>query len=227
MRTLIISVFLLLLSIGYAQKEGGKLSLKTDFDLYVGHTAVYTPNIKIGTDFFTKENDITLYLTYNFMKQSLYKGHYLGISFEHHFLSKEKRFRPYFGLSFMSEVTSNYKEGFLSADNDNGTSFVPNDNYILYSTFYYYYDTYHSGFYYSTPLFGTASLGFDVRLIKDLHLNFSLGYGLQLMRYKYFKWKSYEDYRELLKSRPMKSRKLHYVNAELGLRYEFSFKKES
>ena len=156
------------------------------------------------------------------MRQSLYRGHYLGISLENHFLSKDKRFRPYVGISVSSEVATNYKKKFIE-----DSTFLTRNSHINYpissgQSSSYMFNS--SGFYYSTPFFGTASIGFDVRLIKDLHLNFSLGYGLQIMRYKYLEWKNNADYRELLKDGPMRSRMLHYVNAELGLRYEFSFK---
>lgn len=159
------------------------------------------------------------------MEQLLYKGHYIGVALEKYFLNDERRFRPCFKASFMSEVLSNRKEGFLR-----DASFATSDSHTSYKVYHgksTYYTFNSSSFYYSTPFFGTASLGFDVRLIKDLHLSFSLGYGLQIMRYKYLEWKNDADYRELLKSSPMKSKMLHYVNAELGLRYEFSFKKES
>jgi len=227
MRTLIILILITSSTIGYAQNDEVKLAAKVAYSL-TADIIINSPKIKIGADFQTKNNDLYLYLTYDFMRQSLYRGHYLGISLENHFLSKEKRLRPYFGLSILTELATNYKEGFLSADIDDGTYFLTSDSHAKYPVFYgqsSYYIFNSSGFYYSTPFFGTASLGFDLRLIKDLHLNFSLGYGLQIMRYKYLEWKNDADYRELLKNKPMKSKMLHYINAELGLRYEFSFGK--
>lgn len=227
MRTLIILILLTSSTIGYAQNDEVKLAVKVAYSLSAD-IIINSPKIKIGANFQKKNNDLNLYLTYDFMRQSLYRGHYLGLTFENHFLSNEKRFRPYFGLSILTEVATNYKVGFLSADIDNGTYFLTSDSHAKHLIFMgqsWYYTVNSSGFYYSTPFFGTASLGFDVRLIKDLHLSFSLGYGLQIMRYKYLEWKNDADYRELLKDIPMKSKKLHYVNAELGLRYEFSFRK--
>lgn len=98
--------------------------------LNAGHSVIYTPNLKLGADFQTKNNDLYFYFSYNFMRHSLYRGHFLGFAFENHFLSNEKRFRPYFGWSILTEGATNYKEGFLSGDIDNETSFSPRDNYI-------------------------------------------------------------------------------------------------
>ncbi|RFC53481.1 hypothetical protein [Brumimicrobium aurantiacum] len=241
MRILIFTVFLFILPNGLTQINDIKLSLKANYGFYTTIFSNYgiilnSTDIDIGLVKQSERAVSYLSLAYLYNTNSfnmrldngygLYNGHYFGLTFEHHFVNDQKRFSPFIGLSLMSEVTSNYKEGFLSGSLE-GTYFLPVDSHVKYSEYNngYPYTFNSSGFYYSTPFFGTASFGFDLRLIKDLHLSFSLGYGMQLMRYKYLEWKNDEDYREMLKDIPMETRMLHYVNAELGLRYVFSFGK--
>lgn len=225
MKKIIFLIYLLTSTFVIGQSKEIKLAAKVTYGLYAD-MFINSPSINLGINYGNNSNNTYVYFAYNFMRNSLYKGHYLGITFEHHFLSDKKRFRPFLGLSILSEITSNYKEGFIE-----GTDFLTRNGHIKYTKFiggnssYYIFNS--SGFYYSTPLFATLSLGFDVRLIKDLHLSFSLGYGLQVMRYKYLEWINDEDYRELLKEEPMKKKVFHYVNAQLGLSYAFPLKKTS
>jgi len=220
MKKIIFLICLFTSTFTIGQNKDLKLATKVTYGLYAD-MFINSPKIEIGINLPIKENDLYFYLSYGFIKSSSYNGHYIGVSTEYHFLSNKKRFRPYLGISILSEIATNYKGGYLS-----GEDFITTDSYGSMFGFYpLYYNA--SGFYYSTPLFATLSSGFDVRLIKDLHLSFSLGYGLQVMRYKYLEWINDEDYRELLKEEPMKKKVFHYVNVQLGLSYAFPLKKTS
>lgn len=215
-------------SFGFTQTEEVKLATKTSFSLY-GPLLYSTDNgstynsVKgdLGVVFQRKKTDLYLYLSYDYNWISLYSGHYLGISFEQYVLNKKNRIRPYYGVTFMSEISSNHKKGIIS-----DSSFFVGDNYSKGNGFYpNYYNA--SGFYYGTPFFGGLSIGFDFRLIRGLHLSLGIGLGIKVMRYKYLEWCEYEDYREILEEIPIQSRNLFYANAQLGLRYDFSFGNKS
>ncbi len=227
MRILIISFFLFSSAIGVAQTEEVNLAIQTSYSLYVSSNrsknygnSYNSVKGDLGINFKIKKTDLYFYLTYDFNWIAKYEGHYLGISFEQHFRSKKSSFRTYYGITILSEVNSNHNNGFIT-----DSSFKIRDHFLTSKGYYpNYYNS--SGFYYGTPLFSAFSIGVDFRLLRGLYISLELGYGLKLIRYKYLEWKDYEDYHELLKDIPMKSKMLHYVNAELGLRYEFSFGKQ-
>lgn len=229
MRVLIFIIIFLITGFANSQEDRNMgLVAKTSFSLY--GPLLYSANngstynsVKgdLGVVFQRKKTDLYLYLSYDYNWISLYSGHYLGISFEQYVLNKKNRIRPYYGVTFMSEISSNHKKGIIS-----DSSFFVGDNYSKGNGSYpYYYNA--SGFYYGTPFFGGLSIGFDFRLIRGLHLSLDFGLGIKVMRYKYLEWYEYEDYREILEEMPIQSRNLLYANAQLGLRYDFSFGKKS
>ncbi|MBW7868900.1 MAG: hypothetical protein H3C31_11295 [Brumimicrobium sp.] len=230
MKKLITFIFLFFTVIGYGQRSNVKLVTKVSYgiyaDLFSNHGVIVNSAILgIGVNFENKIGECNTYLTYSHLHHYtsiLYSGHFLGISIEQSFLESQKRFRPLIGITVLSEISSNYKEGFLQ-----GSTFITRGTHAKYpksngNSSSYMFNS--SGFYYNTILFATFSTGFNLRIVKDLYLNFSLGYGLQIMRYKYLEWKDDEDYQEILKDIPMNKQMLHYLNTQLGLSYNFPLK---
>lgn len=207
MRVLIFIIIFLITGFANSQEDRNMgLVAKTSFSLY-GPLLYSAENgntynsVKgdLGVVFQRKKTDLYLYLSYDYNWISLYSGHYLGISFEQYVLNKKNRIRPYYGVTFMSEISSNHKKGIIS-----DSSFFVGDNYSKGNGSYpYYYNA--SGFYYGTPFFGGLSIGFDFRLIRGLHLSLDFGLGIKVMRYKYLEWYEYEDYREILEEMPIQS----------------------
>ncbi len=239
MRKVMFWIFLFVAQSGFAQNKDISLSVGANYGF---HTTIFSnygvllnsSNFHAGLILHSERVKSYFCLTYLYNTNSfyesqfpgygLYKGHFLGLKLEHHFINSENRFSPYFGLSLMSEIVSNYEKGYLSGTIE-GTYFLPVESYRTGNGFYpNYYNS--SGFYYGTPFFGGLSIGCDFRLISGLHLSLGFGLGIKVIRYKYLEWYEYEDYREILKEMPIQSRSLFYANAQLGLRYEFSLKKE-
>ncbi|PKR81845.1 hypothetical protein CW751_00460 [Brumimicrobium salinarum] len=212
--------------LAFSQNEETKLTVQVSqtiyMDLFSNHgSLINSTTLELGADFQKKNGDIYLYFTYGFNTSFLYRGHFLGGAFEYHFLKNQKKVRPYFGVSVITEVATNYKGGFLGED-----SFLTNDSHIHTSAGNNISSFNSSGFYQSMPFLGSFSVGCDFRLMKDLHLNLSVGLALQKLKYKYLEWEDHEDYREILKGTPVKSMMFSYVNPRLGLSYAFSFKKK-
>ena len=237
MKSLTLFLFSLLFSLlSFSQENKTKMSVQLSngsftriFDNYSNHYNL--TKIDFGLNFQRPKGDFYFYATYGYKTniissedkalgntQFAYKSHMIGGSFAYHLLSNQKKVRPYLGLCILSEVATNYKDGFMSRMNYGII------NYYTYLTVYPY-NSYNSNFYQSTPLLGTISLGCDFRLSKDVRLNFSMGYSLRKMKYKYLEWYDGDNYREMLKNVPVESKMFHHINAQLGLNYSFSLKK--
>ncbi len=163
-----------------------------------------------------------------------YKSNFLGISNNLLFLSPKKRFRPLVKINILTEIKSNYKGGFLW-DNDRGNlltlenyNITPSSQKITTSPSpnnpagHYY----TSNFYHSTPFVGSLLVGCDIRLVKNLHLNLSLGYGLRVMKTQNTQWINGEDVSQKLKTSPIETHYFHMLDCQFGLNYTFSFKKK-
>lgn len=117
MKRLILISFLSLSLIGFSQEKDTKLALRV-----ANHTDFGSSDIRnysgadLGLDFQNLNNDIYFYLSYSFNKSSAYKGNFLGMSFEYHAYNSQKAIRPFFRLSLLTEVSTNYKGGFLDTD---------------------------------------------------------------------------------------------------------------
>ena len=155
--------------------------------------------------------------------KSLLRSHFVGGTLKYIFREREKRFRPFIKISALTEISTNYKNGYLM-----DYELIPKEEPSKYS--YYtspgYKVSYYSYLYQSTPFVGSFQIGCDIRLIKDLHLNLSLGYGLRYMKTKYVEWKENEDFHEKLNSIPIEKHISNMLDIQLGLSYAFSFHKK-
>ena len=238
MKSLTLFIFSVLFSLlSFSQENETKMSVQlsngTFFRILDDYRDLYNlTKLDVGLNFQRAKGDFYLYVTYGYNTDFLspieegknnpnfpnFKSHTLGGSFKYHLLSNQKKVRPYFGLSILSEVATNYRDGMMTRN-----SFFIIDRPI--NSFTNYYLSNISNFYHSTPFLGTLSLGCDFRLSEHVRLNLSAGYALKKMKYKYLEWSDGDDYREMLKSAPVESKMFHFINAQLGLNYTFSIMK--
>ncbi|PKR81841.1 hypothetical protein CW751_00440 [Brumimicrobium salinarum] len=237
MKTLALFIFSVLCSLlSFSQENETKMSAQLSNSTFSRvftntHDLYNLTKIDLGINFQRAKGDFYLFVTYGLNTNLLlssqksagltvfsYKSHMFGGSFEYHLLSIQRKVRPYFGMSILSELATNYKDGFMT----------PNSFYIINKPLNSMTNSYLfniSNFYQSTPFLGTLSLGCDFRLSKVVRLNFSMGYSLRKMKYKYLEWYDGDNYREMLKNVPVESKMFHFINAQLGLNYTFSIMK--
>lgn len=142
--------------------------------------------------------------------------HLLGVKLKYRILSIEKRASPFFEITGLTEVGTNYKDCYISY------SWVPSLHAEKFLNSYY------SRFYTGTPFVGNIFFGCDIRLTGDLHLNISAGYGLRVMLTRYADW-LYEPTlsKEEIHEHSIGTKNLHMLDFQLGLSYAFSFKKKT
>ncbi|HTO38493.1 MAG TPA: hypothetical protein VL021_08725 [Brumimicrobium sp.] len=171
-------------------------------------------------------NEEHQYIVYN----SVLRSHFSGLSLKYTFNNKDRdrKIKPFIFLSTLTEITSNYKKGYL-LDNE----FIPKNE----SSATYYYpsipggeytvDYYYSNFYHSTPLASSLLGGIDIKLNQNLSLNIAAGYAFRVMKVKYAEWKENEDVYKKLETIPTENVFSHFLDVQLGLSYAFPLKKTS
>ncbi|RYM32953.1 hypothetical protein ERX46_12935 [Brumimicrobium glaciale] len=197
------------------------LNLGADYGFDKGNFLIlfnykFESNIYAYSDTPKIENGIQ-YVSFN----SLQRLHILGISLKYVFLNNEHDFRPFLKVSGFTEISTNYKYGFLL---DNG--FIPRSESGASYIYPPYpedpeFDYYNSYFYNSTPLISSCLVGLDIKLLQNLNLNFAIGYGFRVMKVKYAEWKEDENVYEKLKTIPTKNINSQMFDVQLGLTYVF------
>ena len=166
------------------------------------------------------QNKKTKYFDSNGNKISPYKSvlrsHLMGFSLKYTFGNSSKVVRPYIMTQFLSEISTNYKNGFLHSND-----YTPKARPLGKGTFT---TPFWSILYYSTPLVSSVSTGIDIRLMQNLNLNIGVGYGFRIMKVKSAKWKSDEDLQEIAKNIPTSSVYSHMLDFELGVSYAIPVK---
>jgi|SRR5690554_154442 len=163
------------------------------------------------------------YVSFN----SLLRSHVIGVSLKYTFLKNENNFRPFLKISGLTEVSTNYKNGYLLDEgfiprSESGASYIyppypegPEVNY------------YNSFLYNSTPLISRILGGVDVKLSQNISLNIAAGYSFRIMKTKYASWYENEDINVVAQDKPTKNIRSQMVDFQLGLTYAFSLKKKS
>jgi|GEM_PF-5163815 len=248
MRSYIILILVLFSAItGITQENKVKMSLNISNMLMNGIKRLGLrfdlTAVGLGIDIREANANFRLYAVYGFNtladnRNLSYKSHSLGLIFECYFLNKDKRFRPFAGVSIGSEIATNYKDGYLDYDD---LYFTTRPYFSKYGQGpgggSYYYMPYKTRSYQSMPLISTFYAGCSIRIVENLNLNLSLGYNLSLMNYKYVQWSYHgsgepdesvvkKDYYNSLKTAPVQTGILHTLSVQLGLNYTFSFKKK-
>ena len=110
-------------------------------------------------------------------------ANFLGGSLKYLFRKRENIIRPYFGMNLLFKIGPNFSgkyrssNGFVVLDEKIGEDFF--GTYIYTNKF-------------STPFTGALMLGCDFKVVKNLHLNLGLGYGIETSKTK--TRKEYEGY---------------------------------
>ena len=168
------------------------------------------------------QNKKTKYFDSNGNKISPYKSvlrsHLMGFSLKYTFGNSSKVVRPYIMTQFLSEISTNYKNGFLHSND-----YTPKARPLGKGTFT---TPFWSILYYSTPLVSSVSTGIDIRLMQNLNLNIGVGYGFRIMKTKFVSWGEGEDYREKAKNLPTKNVYSHMFDFELGVSYAIPMKSD-
>ena len=194
------------------------LNIMPTFNSYSG------TNISAGSQIETKKGNFNIMGTYqfsgNYGRGAVFslQSHLLGIVFQYRILSNKHRFSPFFEIKGLTEVGTNYRDRYMSID-----YWFPRIYPEEFSKL-----SYFSRFYAGTPFVGNLLLGCDIRLVHDLHLNISAGYGLRVMLARYAVWpKSYVLSKEQIHEHSVKTRNFHMLDFQLGLSYAFSLKKKT
>ena len=180
-----------------------------------------------GSQIDLRKGSISLYAMYQFSVNSSendffsLQSHLLGGGFQYRILSREKRFSPYIELTAMSEVGTNYRDGYMDrdglypVDNPSAFSYTKPETTFLYASFYH-----------STPLVGSAIVGCDIRLTNNLHLSIGAGYGYRGVKTRYVWWNEKEELtKEMLHKRAILTEWYDMIDVKLGISYAFSLKK--
>ena len=225
--------FLLILSVFLIGNSEAQNTTKLAVGIY-NNVSIRLPNTYWGMGAFagpqidTRAGSFSLYGMYQFSGNSgtrfglKLQSHLLGGGFQYRILSREKRFSPYIELTAMTEVGTNYRDGYLNVDGmypmDQPSSF----SYTKPETTFYY-----ASFYHSTPLVGSAIVGCDIRLTENLHLSVGAGYGLRFIKSRYAWWNEKEELtKEMLNDISIRLRDWHdMIDVKLGISYAFSLKK--
>ncbi|OJX36997.1 MAG: hypothetical protein BGO87_14555 [Flavobacteriia bacterium 40-80] len=180
-------------------------------------------NFSVGTQIDTKKSSFNLSGIYQFggnwwgAPPYYMKYHLLGIKLKYRVLNIERRVSPFFEITGLTEVGTNYRDSYISY------SWRPTTYASEFSNL-----SYSSRFYAGTPFVGNLLLGCDIRLVHGLHLNISAGYGLRVMLTRYAIWsKGYMLSKEQIHERSVSTKNLHMLDFQLGLSYAFSFKKKT
>lgn len=183
--------------------------------------------LAIGKEFIMSEEssfDICLSYLYSGNLSGLatptyvFKRHLLGGELAYSFWSREKKVRPFISVALHTEIALNYRNGLLMED-----QFKPKDRYSISG------DARSARWYKGTPLTGNSFFGFNTRLIPSLYLKTAFGVGYERVKSKSLSWMDgeVENPLEEADKQPMKVSGVFSWNLLVGLRYEFSFKKES
>lgn len=174
-------------------------------------------NLKAGTKFSIGKGDLHTFvklqnyanLSWRGIGAYKFQSFLLGAGAEYHF-RKDNRWRPFLGVSFLTELFSNYK-------NKSFKYFFPVKFPEKASV------NLHSIFYVSTPFLGSVWAGYDFRIIDQLHVQLSLQ-----NNFRVFKIKGVDDELEInpnvseyLQNAPIQHRLIDALMLKLGVTYHF------
>ncbi|MBW7869361.1 MAG: hypothetical protein H3C31_13680, partial [Brumimicrobium sp.] len=103
--------------------------------------------------------------------KSVLRSHLMGLSLKYTFGNSSKVVRPFIMTQFLSEISTNYKNGYLLEE-----GYSPKAQPLGEGTFT---SPFFSTLYYSTPLVSSFSTGIVIRLMQNLNLNIGVGYGFR------------------------------------------------
>lgn len=149
-----------------------------------------------------------------------YNYHQVGGSFKY-YVTKSDIFKPFIDMEISTEVGSLFKNGLMRRSDLRTTQQSSYSLQELSQQNSHYFDSYEeydswigNVYYQSTPFSGTLLIGCDVKLCKNLYLNFGLGLGIRSIK--------------VLKpvTRITKNYNVFSADAQLGVSYAFPLKKK-
>ncbi|MBW7868904.1 MAG: hypothetical protein H3C31_11315 [Brumimicrobium sp.] len=176
---------------------------------YYAHADSSSFDGKYYKDYDSNGKEIRLY-------KSLLRSHFMGLSLKYTFGNSSKVVRPFIMSQILSEISTNYKNGYLLED-----FYIPREEPWGKGKMF---DPFYSHLYYSTPLASSVSTGIDIRLMQNFNLNIGVGYGFRIMKVKSVRWKADEDLQEIAKNIPTKNVYSHMLDFELGVSYAIPMK---
>lgn len=203
-------------------------------EVYGFSSTFLVSNLQVGAQFALESASITTFGIYQLhgnlktkeFSSYLFTTHLGGIGAEYR-SNNSKRFALVLGLYTLTEVKTNFKNGYLK----DGIPSYPRKEYGEYSyndppTGYHY----SNDFYHSTPFAGSIWLGFDFRIIRGLNIKISLENNIIIKKIRHLNWETSDleeqTIEEALSGQPVETMLLDRLGLRLGLRYTFSLKKE-
>lgn len=147
----------------------------------------------------------------------LFSSHLLGIGAENRFW-KDKRVSLLIGFSALTEVASNFRNGYIS----DGIPIYP--TYEVWPVLQYEQPiVQYQDFYHSTPFASSFYIGVDVKIIKGLHFNFSLESNIRIVKTREIVWDiaNYENrlIEEIINEQQIETT----LNDQLGVRFGLTY----
>ncbi|MBN9293186.1 MAG: hypothetical protein J0G96_04315 [Flavobacteriia bacterium] len=213
-----------------------------DFSPYESHSKMYGSengyvglNANAGSRFLLKNMSIFIYAHYQWLRARTYSKYFdetailasnlLGIGTGVRFFEKSK-IRLFFNAQILSEVYSEYKDKYLSIRN-----YRPSISFHVDPGAPAYEKSLKRNIYKGTPLISDFLVGCNVKIVDELSLNFSVGYGIRVLKSQY----AYLHFNtDISTTVPVATQYIdkpynvvfHMVDFQLGLSYAFSFKKK-
>lgn len=161
----------------------------------------------------------------DFNRKEIFTSNLLGINAEFRFFDKNK-VRLFLNAQILSEIYSAYKGKYLQENTYRPISQYPFSPYTNQTT-----QTFRTNVYQGTPLIGNFSIGANAKIINQLSLNFSVGYGLRILKSQeailtYVESISLTEPTSTYLMRKPNHLMFHMLNVELGLSYAFSTSKK-
>lgn len=200
-------------------------------------------NLQVGFQFEMNTGSIKAFGAYQLfgnMSKEVFEAYtfasqLLGVGFEYQ-SNNEKIVSLIVGASFMTEIYSNFKNGYMK----DGYLVLPHsvkpyagDYNLTFPSKYTYYGANH---YQSTPLNVSLWLGINVKLLKSLDINFSILNDIRIISEKYFKWDMTDkeeeqvnligkDINELIDNQPSSRTVIDRLGLRVGLSYTLPISK--
>lgn len=205
-------------------------------EIYSFYPSFLATNLYLGAQFEIKPGYLTAYGIYQLhgnletkeLPSFIFASHLAGIGAEYR-SNKDKRFAFVLGFSALTEVKSNFRNGYLK----DGIPSLPSKKFIESHTYENSIEFYYSNdFYHSTPFSGNIWLGCDFRIIQGLNINISLVNNTQIIKMRHLDWDipDFDDQtvNDAINKQPIKT----VVLDQNGLRFSLSYtvplkKKES
>lgn len=162
----------------------------------------------------------------DYRRKEIFTSNLLGISSEFRFFEKSK-VRLFINAQILSEVYSSYKRNYLQENSYRPISKYPFSPFTNQTT-----QSFRTNVYQGTPFIGNVLIGCNAKIVDQLSVNISAGYGVRVLKSQEASLKYVES---VSLTEPVSTKLIgrphhlafHMLNIELGLNYAFSLQKKS